>query len=142
MGLVDNKLKIYVIGLLIILGGTRGCNMLWNNRDVKTPNRHTISNATWLIGHNEFTKYKDGSVDLKVYPGILSHRIISSKLYQDLNGDGLVDRIRNNGPAWQFNRLRYILDREVDYDTHKENFDKADELLAKGKRDYQRKYGQ
>lgn len=110
---------------------SRGCDMFCNNRQIDTAGRHTISYATGLVGHNEYTRYTDGSSDMKIYPSIVGHRVASSKMFQDLDGDGLVDRIRINGPEWQMNRLVAVWCRDADYQAHKKEFDEADSLMAK-----------
>jgi len=121
----------YALIMGLLLGGLRGCNMLWNNTETLTPSRHTISHATGLVGHNEYTQYANKSVDLKVYPGNpFGHRWFESRLYQDLNGDGKVDRIRINGPEFTLHHLKDILSREGDYASHKEDFDLGDKLLT------------
>jgi hypothetical protein len=120
-------LYIGLLGLSIL--GTRGCNSAFNNRTIDNPAYHTKSHATGIVGHVEYTRYKDGSQDVKTYPGFLSHRIMSSELYQDLNGDGLVDRIRQDGPEWKMHRLKNILIRDYDYSSNKDKFDKADRKL-------------
>jgi hypothetical protein len=58
-----------------------------------------------------YTRYNDGSADLKVYPSII--RLASSKLYQDLDGDGPIDRIRINGPEWQYTNHGHLLTRHL-----------------------------
>jgi len=125
---------IYAVMFAALLGGVRGCNMAWNNRSLDKPAYQTESYATGLTGHVEFTRYSDGSMDVKEYPG-LGHRIFDSELHQDLNGDGFVDRIRRNGAELKMNRLSEILVRENDYQANKERFDKADtqlqDLIAK-----------
>lgn len=108
--------------------GTRLINMAWNNRSADNPGYHMESFATGITGHVEFIRYNDGSMDVKEYPGI-GRRIFDSELYQDLDGDGLVDRIRRNGAEWKFNKLNEVLVRNQDYETHQGRFDKADEQL-------------
>ena len=130
----DEPIK-YLAGYSLIMGlcllGTRGCNMIWNDSETTTPSRHTISHATGLVGHNEYTRYKDGSADLKIYPGNpLGHRWFESKLYQDLDGDGKVDRIRINGSEFSLHHLRDIFSRNQDYTAHSEEFNLGDRLLA------------
>ncbi len=121
---------IFVAGVVgISLLGTRGCNIAFNNRTIETPAYHFISRATGLSGHVEYTSYTDGSQDVKIYPG-LGHRFFDSLLYQDLNGDGLVDRIRQNGAEWELNCLDGLYIREFDYDMHREEFDEADVVLG------------
>ena len=117
-----------------LLGGVRGCNMAWNNRTLDKPAYTSVNYATGLTGHIEYTRYADGSQDVKEYPG-LGHRLFDSELHQDLNGDGFVDRIRQNGAEWKMNRLSELLVREQDYQTNKNIFYEADnqlqELIAK-----------
>jgi hypothetical protein len=118
-----------ITGLCLL--GMRGCNMLWNNSETITPSRHTLSRAAGLVGHQEYTKYADGSADLKVYPGNpLGHRWFESRLYQDLNGDGKVERIRINGPEFTLHHLKDILSRDAEYSSHKEDFDLGERILA------------
>ena len=112
----------------IILSGTRACNNLWNNRHIKNSTHETYSYATGLTGHVEYSEYADGSVDIKIYPG-LGHRLFDSKLYQDLDGDDKIDRIRENGAEWKMNRLDHLLSREIDFGEHREEFEEADEAL-------------
>ncbi len=134
---IKDSYKTIGAGIAIVaalLGGVRGCNMAWNNRSIVKPAYQTESRATGLYGHVEFTRYSDGSQDVKIYPGF-AHRLFDSELHQDLNGDGLVDRIRRNGAEWKMNRLSELLVREYDYESHKERFDEADaqlqDLMAK-----------
>jgi hypothetical protein len=121
----------YSLFVGLCLFGMRGCNMLWNNTETVNSSRHTISHATGLIGHNEYTQYKDGSVDLKVYPGNpRGHRLLVSKLYQDLDGDRKVDRIRINGSEFTVHHLIDIFSRKEDYIAHSGEFDLGDRLLT------------
>jgi len=119
---------LLAVAIAAMIGGTRGCDMVFNNRTINNQSYHTESRATGLTGHIEYTKYADGSQDVKVYPG-LGHRMFGSELHQDLNGDGLVGRIRQDGPEWKFHRLNKILVRNFDYPQNKRAFDKADEQL-------------
>ena len=127
--------RITKVGILLSVGflgltflGVRGYNNLMNNREIEKPSYRTVSYATGLTGHVEHTQFSDGSQDVKIYPG-LGHRLWDSKLYQDRDGDGDVDRIRQNGAEWKMNRLSKMLIREQDYDKHKKEFDEADEKL-------------
>ncbi|MDD5192037.1 MAG: hypothetical protein PHH54_01640 [Candidatus Nanoarchaeia archaeon] len=121
-----------IVSAAIILGaallGSKIYNSALNNRSINKPAYHTESCATGLSGHIEYTRYPDGSQDVKIYPGI-SHQYADSKLYQDLNGDGIVDRIRENGSLLKANRLTEILIREHDYSQNKKRFDEADKQL-------------
>jgi len=116
------------ISAVLLLLGTRGCSMAWNNWEVKKTGYRSRSFATGISGHTEYTLYSDGSQDVKIYHG-LGHRAIDSELLQDLDGDGKVDRIRVNGSEIKMNSLRELLIREHDYDEHKERFDEADEEM-------------
>ncbi|MDI6721494.1 MAG: hypothetical protein QMD85_03825 [Candidatus Aenigmarchaeota archaeon] len=107
--------------------GIRIYNNQWNNQEKKTPGYHMISHATGVGGHIEYSRYSDGSHDVKVYPDL--HRFFDSDLYQDLDGDGDVDRIRRQGAEPKMNRLTELLVREHDYESNRERFDKADNLL-------------
>lgn len=71
---------------------------------------------------------KDGSEEVKIYPGI-GHKAGRSVTYYNTNGDNLVDKIRIQGSAYSHNRLIDILVRETDYQTHSGEFDKADKAL-------------
>ena len=117
------------LGLSVALAlGTRGCNSLFNDRTINKPAYHTESRATGLYGHIEYTKYADGSQDVKIYPGF-SHRWVGSELHQDLDGDGLIDRIRQDGPEIKMHSLYDILVRKEDYRSNKKRFDEADKQL-------------
>lgn len=127
-----NKNILPYIGVAGIIGslflGVRGCNVAFNNRTIDNPSFISHSYAVGLYGHVEYTKYSDGSRDVKIYPGF-AHRLFDSELHQDLDGDEEVDRIRRNGAEWKMNRLSELLVRENDYEDNKERFDEADEQL-------------
>lgn len=128
---LNYRMKELIIGAAVLAalgGGMRACNNSWNNRIIEKPTHYTTSYATGLTGHVEYTRYTDGSQDVKRYPG-LGHRLWDSELHQDLDGDGLVDRIRKNGAEWKMNRLNELLIREYDYDDNQERFDSADKQL-------------
>jgi len=124
--LINPLATLAILG--VMFGGIRGCNSAWNNKTIEKPSYTTNSRASGLFGHVEFTKYADGSYDVKVYPK-LAHRYFNSQLNQDLDGDGLVDRIRQNGSEVRMNSLKKILIRESDYLENKELFDSADSQL-------------
>jgi len=121
---------ILFVGTLLVLplGGVAGCNRAFNNKTIETPAYELHSYGTGINGHVEYTKYSDGSQDIKVYPG-WGHRMFDSDLFQDLDGDGKVDKIRRNGAEWKMNSIREILVREQDYKANKKRFDNADERL-------------
>ena len=116
------------VGLGMFLSGARGCNNLWNNKYIRTSAHETNSYATGLTGHVEYSRYADGSRDIKIYPGF-GHRLFDSKLYQDLDGDGDVDRIRENNGGWKMNSLDRLSSKEVDYILDRDEFDEADKVL-------------
>ena len=125
------KDNIRNIGLVVgaglaILGGFRFFNGLSNDKKINhKPAYEMTSHATgWFSGHTEYTRYADGSQDVEEYPA----RGYFSTFYQDLNGDGLVDRIRKNGTG-MFRRPAELLIRAQDYQTHKKEFDEADKKL-------------
>ena len=126
-----NFLKMPLIGVVLIGGLTRGCNALFNDKNISNEKYNLVSKSTGIFGHNEYVKFSDGSAQVKIYPGLLGHRYSSSKLYEDLNGDALTDRIRINGPEWKFHKLQNILIREKDYSSHKKMFEEGDELFQK-----------
>ena len=115
-----------IFGTFIL--GVAGYNQIMNNRIINSPAYQTGSYATGIIGHVEYTKYSNGSQDVKEYPNF-GYRMFSSEIHQDLNGDGLVDRIREEGPEFKMHRLSTILVRENDYLANKERFDQADKQL-------------
>jgi hypothetical protein len=122
-------------GIAISLGvmasvflGLKGCNMALNNRTVIKPNYITESHSSGLYGHVEYTRYKDGSRDVKIYPPFMQG-LFDSELHQDLDGNGTVDRIRKNSGSWKMNRLNELLIRENDYSPNRKRFNEADEQL-------------
>ena len=137
---MENRAKIGCVGWIIsyslFLGIgfliTRGCNNLFNNKQMKSNSYSMDSYATGITGHVEYTRYNDKSKEIKVYPGLagLGHRLFDSELLQDLNGDGKIDRIRINGAGWKMNSLTDILVREYDFDKNKDRFDEADKMLS------------
>lgn len=127
------KEKIKAIGsfalvMAIVLGGIEGCNMGFNNRTINRPAYRTESRASGLTGHVEYTKYLDGSQDVKINRGFWS-TLFGSELHQDLDGDGFVDRIRLNSSELKMYRLYDILVRGHDYPANKARFDAADKQL-------------
>lgn len=131
MTVKDNLAKIgaEILVFGVTLGGMRACNSAWNDKTIDNSGYKTESHASGIFGHTEFTTYTNGSHDVKIYPGFIDHRYFNSQLSQDLDGDGLVDRIRQDGSEFRMHSLKRILTREHDYNTHKELFDKADNQL-------------
>ncbi len=131
-GLKGSVDKGLLIGLGIIGGtllGIRGCNSFWNNRVINTSAYKTVSHATGLVGHLEYTQYKNSSQEVKELPGIFGHKMVSSTLYEDIDGNGTVDRISVSGPEWKMYRGEIFV-RDQNYIRKKELFDKGDRLLV------------
>lgn len=129
MGWIRNiGMPLAIWGAIIgaIIGGEWGCNLACNNRTLKHREFENHSFSTGISGHVEYTKYSDGSRDVKVYPTINTYE---SEFYQDLNGDGKVDRIRQNAFGGKMQRLNEILIRTHDYEANQERFDEADKRL-------------
>ncbi|MFA6088815.1 MAG: hypothetical protein WC755_03045 [Candidatus Woesearchaeota archaeon] len=118
----------FLLFSLTIFGIGRGCNSYFNDKTQNTQSHYTVSKPTGISGHTEYTRYKDGGVDVKVYPNF-GHRYFDSKFYQDINGDGKVDRIRISNGEVRGNSLNKILDREYDYNQNKVEFNGADSLV-------------
>ncbi len=133
MTLKENLSGLIFAGMIgaSALGVISVYNRLLNDRTINKSKYITVSRVAGLFGHIEYTRYFDGSRDIKEYPGIFTHRYLSSDFYQDLQGDGLVDRIRENGSEFLLNRFGKLLVRESDYSSHKKEFDKADKKLQR-----------
>ncbi len=89
--LIGLSLSIPLTAIVVALGVTKGLNHYLNDNEINAPGYKSVSYATGLSGHVEYTRYSDGSQDVKIYPG-LGHRLFDSELHQDLNGDGHVDK--------------------------------------------------
>jgi hypothetical protein len=99
-----------------------------NNRVTESVNKLFISESSFLTGHSEFTLTKNGLCGLKIYPS-LGHRYYDSIHYIDLNGDGMVDWVRQNGSEFMMNTNQLDILREFDYDQHQQDFIDADKIL-------------
>ena len=123
--------KLVILPLSLIgglIGGAFLINSAWNNKSIKNDSYSLISYATGIAGHVEYVKYSDSSQEVKTYPN-LGHRLFISEFNQDINGDGLVDRIRQNRSELGANSLKKLLVRANHYPTNQEAFDKADKQL-------------
>lgn len=114
-----------VLGLLFgsIFGIARGCNVHFNSYETKTQKYHTVSKATGIGEHIDYTRYADGTEEIRVAPG---NRWASEKMYFNSGNDPEVDRIRKH--SIHTGKLELLI-RETDYAKNKEEFDKADQLL-------------
>ncbi len=116
----------------------RRYNEYCNNQHLSHPGYAVVSSARGICGHTEYSRYEDGSQDVKVYFG-LGHDLFDSLFYQDINGDGKVDRIRRESGKIKMNRLEELLMRTYDYQQHKKDFDEADRVLRGQMQKYQNK---
>lgn len=125
-----NKLIAGVIGgiLVLTLGGVRGCNYMHNNTTTQSLGHVTQSYSTGISGHVDYSKFKDGSYEIKTYPSF-GHKLFDSKLYTDFDGDGKIDRIRVHNGEMGMNSLEKLLVRDFDYDKNSDEFDNGDTLL-------------
>ena len=115
------------VSLTLLLGvsGATICNKLFNSRKEKTASYVSLSEPRRVAGHLEYTFYKDGSQEMKIYARTFGDTVH----YFDFDGDNAVDRIRVDGSALKMDSLREILIRENDYLGHKGEFDAADKIL-------------
>ncbi|MBM3200669.1 hypothetical protein FJZ53_07045 [Candidatus Woesearchaeota archaeon] len=131
-------LKIIVLSTLIdaaLIGvGVKALNSYYNNSSIKSekPMIQVTRRDTGILSYREYIKFTDGSEEVSDYPGIFS---VSDKItYYNSGKDSLVDKIKEEG--WQYlsnTRFTKILEREKDYATNAEKFDKADRVLAEEK---------
>lgn len=125
--------------LAVVAVASRGCNNLWNNRTLKTNSSITHSFATGINGHVEFTKYRKGGCDAKVYHS-LGHTYLDSELLEDFDGDGKVDRIRSNRGDFLYNRQSELLVRTDDFEEYRHRFEESDAYMAELRSLYGDKY--
>lgn len=137
----SNKSSDVVVaaGVIVFIAALAGFislpNYLWNNGMDMEKGCTTYSYSIWPWGHVEYTEFKDGTFSIKEYPS-LGHRSLDSVYYEDLDGDGKIDRIRESGPEWKANSYQRTLVREYDYMDFKGEFEAADRLLAELKQKY------
>ncbi len=123
--LITGSVAATVLGAALLIA--RACNVHYNDRQIKTPSYQMVSIPKGIGGHIEFTRYANGSQDVKIYPSF-GHRISGSELDEDINGDGKVDRIRKQGSEFTMHASELLI-RSDDYDTRREDFDEADSRL-------------
>lgn len=135
----NNSAWSLVVIILLLLGLVFGIpltiNHHFNDKEMRDAAYVSHSYAKGLGGHVEYTVYTDGRTDIKIYPG-WGHRLFDSVLYQDLDGDGKIDVIRENGPEWKNNSLQKLLVRSTGYAENKEYFEKADGMLRELRQKY------
>jgi hypothetical protein len=126
---------LWVLFLVAFFVITCALNTLFNNKSVSGQGFMAVSHVTGIYSHDEYIKYESGAQEVKSYPGI-SHRYGSSVLFEDLDGDNLIDVISTHGSEMSFNRLKLLLLRKYDYPKNKRFFDNADKLLEKLRNKY------
>jgi len=129
---------ISLCGILLSYGNWR--NHSSNNQIINAPSHKTVSYVHGGFGHTEYTVFKkDGSQEVKIFPKS-GCTLGDSELDQDVDGDGLVDRLRINKGGFGYYRLvgLYSRDDKDDYSNPKIRplFDAADSRLQ----DLMRKY--
>ncbi len=105
----------------VLLGGLAIANRVLYNKTIDKPTYHLVSHAKGIAGRTEYVKYRDGSQEFR------NLSILRDEYNQDINGDGVVDRIR----GYRGVRHRGILVREEDYTKYQKEFDEADRELEK-----------
>ncbi len=130
LGAVVGIVGVPLLGISILLGIGTLYNRRMNNRVIDKPAYHLVSQAVGISGHTEYIKYSDGSQEVrKFHP--LGNTLFPSELSQDLDGDGVVDRIRKDAGDFKMRRLNDVLIRQYDYQANKKIFDGADRELRK-----------
>jgi len=110
-----------------------GSNILqWHNKEHIDGNYHSVSKSDGAFGHTRYVRYYNG--DYKMDEVWQSRFLRTSRFIRDggLEGenDGLVDEIHIMGIGA---KTKALLHRDKDYDANREEFDKADRLLAETK---------
>ncbi|HLC81083.1 MAG TPA: hypothetical protein VJH68_00315 [Candidatus Nanoarchaeia archaeon] len=136
------RISAGIIGTMLL--GYKGYYLTGNNSsgeklayEIERSGYQIELHTTGLPGFVEFTRFPDGSQEVKIYPRFPT-KSFNRELHQDLNGDGLVDRIMCNGAEWKIDQSGELLIRKQDYDAHRERFNEADRQLQKLVVRYQR----
>tara|TARA_Y100000034_G_C6732953_1_gene324834 strand:+ start:244 stop:654 length:411 start_codon:yes stop_codon:yes gene_type:complete len=122
---------VYSLPLVIPLS----CNLVMNNHNHRTPDQKTHSRSSGVYGHEIYTRFSDGSQEVGIHPGY--PRSFESKLFEDLDGDDKVDRIRTTSNEFWMNQEN-ILTRGSDYKSNSKDFDNGDRLLKRLAEEYSR----
>jgi hypothetical protein len=130
------KIKKKIRGIAIIggiLGATYGLqfgiNHLTSNFEYVDKDYHSVTRADGAFSSTRFDRYDDGNNKID---GVFQFRLFgSTKLMDDYGSDGSVDRIHIVCP--EFGGIAGVLKRENDYKKFKDEFDKADRILAETK---------
>ena len=120
-----------VAALTFAAVGLRSCGRY----EIKKSNLVSRSRATGIYGNQvEYTRLRDGSEEVLIKDGQLQSRL---RLYQNLDGDNTVDRIRTE----RFRTrdaliLENILVRGLDLSEHRVEFAEADKILLQERAKY------
>lgn len=115
--------SLAVIGAGILV--TRSCSTY----TIDAPNYTSTSEPIGIVGSVEYTRFKDGSEEILVTEHSLQTH---TTLYQNLDGDNKIDRIRFDvRGAGGNSHLEKLLVRSVDFESNKDLFNQADRLLPK-----------
>ncbi len=124
-----NKIRAItsLAALAVVIGflATRYCCNSNRQKTISQSSQTTHTRYYGIGGFIEYTELKNNLKLIRIDPGT---RFSTTTEYEDFNGDTLVDRIRKTQPYNQ-NRLLEFLSRDIDYDNHQQEFDKADEFL-------------
>jgi len=127
----------YKFGFCAVLLGTtllcmRGCNGSFNSKKITDPNVKTFRHSEGLSGYEVLKQYKGESynpLEVEIRPG-LGLKFWRYDKYVDHEGDGIVDIVEREYGKWKSEDERHeIYTRNLDYDDHKDRFDKADKKL-------------
>ncbi len=125
------KTSLYIITGIISFGGlialgVRSCNTHYNDRTEKKQGYQLISFADGVDGHTECVFYEDNSLDVRVQESFSNGDVT---FIQDLDGDGLADRIRVQGSKAERYALDSLLIRKYDFKSHSKEFKEADKTI-------------
>ncbi len=110
-----------------------------NDYNITRPN--LVSNSRpigkILSGKIEYTKLKDGSEEIYIDAATFFVRNEKVRIYQNLDGDDKVDRIRVQSYKMRgVTALEDILIRNLDFDQYSKEFEEADKLLLQQREKY------
>ncbi|MDP3989594.1 MAG: hypothetical protein Q8Q01_00115 [archaeon] len=135
-------MKTYQTVGIIVVGVALGVSALfcglssYNNYHLSNENLVSNSRATGFYdftGKMEYTQLGDGSEEIQLRTENGSKVV----LYQNLNGDDTVDRIRiERYQTRDIFRLEEILIRALNYPKHESEFNQADEILLEERQRY------
>ena len=133
---IGKKIKI-IITVVGILGAfylsQLGFNNLFYNREHVDGTYHSVTRPDSAFGHTELSRYHNGNYrndEVYQFRFLGPSRVMTDGGMYGEN-DGLVDRIHIMGS--RFGGVTGVLTREENYDIFKDEFDRADRVLAETK---------